>query len=306
MVAFIMLGILLYVVNTRSQADDSTQTAVVTNANPTIDTINIAASSLGSDASTFTLTESTTTTIYFHGTATDNNSCGEIDSNTANWASTAHRFYRTTVTNGATCTAADASCYVPVAADFTITNCSGAGDTSETWQGTDLINFYADATDSTSTSHSATNWTVTITATDDNSGTGSLTDTAEMNTLFALSVDGAITYATTALGANSAEVTDTVTNSGNETIDFNTSTAIDLDCSGPSTSDIPLANAKYGTSSGTYASKTAFSVTATRVDINLAQGASSTQTMYYQVAIPATGVGGNCVNTAVLTAINEA
>mgnify|MGYP001612083822 FL=1 len=306
MVAFIMLGILLYVVNTRSQADTSTQSAAITNASPTIDTINIATSSLGSDSSTFTLTESTTTTIYVHGTATDTNSCGEIDSNTSNWAG-AHRLYRTTVTNGSTCTAGDANCYAPVAADVTITGCTlSAGDTTETWQSTDTINFYADATDTTSTSHSATNWTAYIVATDDSAATGTSTDTVEMNTLFALSVDGTVTYATTSLGANSAEITDTITNSGNEYIDVNISVGGTMSCTGPGTTTIPAANGKYSTATGAIGTKTDLTTSAVGINTNLIQGASSTATLYFQLAVPSTGVGGTCSNTITYTAVNEA
>ena len=63
----------------KSQTDTASQSASVTNTSPTVDSVTIATTSQGASASTINLIENSTTTVYVHGAATDNNGCEEID-----------------------------------------------------------------------------------------------------------------------------------------------------------------------------------------------------------------------------------
>ena len=70
---------LVGLVMVKSEADDTTQSGSVANATPTVDSVTTALATGGADDTSLTLTENTTTTVYVHGTATDNNGCAEID-----------------------------------------------------------------------------------------------------------------------------------------------------------------------------------------------------------------------------------
>lgn len=293
----VLLLLLRYV----SKTDDTGQTVTVGNSNPTVDTVNVAIISGGDDQATITLVENSTKTIYIHGTATDNNGCNNVDT-PANWTV---KIYRTDRTSG--CSADDNDCYlVATATDLALTNCTGAGDMTLSYEATDTLQYYADATDAGSP-NAATTWSAKVTATDEDTGSGMGSDTFEMNSLVALGATASINYGTLGLGETSAEQTLTVTNTGNRAID-SAQTGDDMSCDGVGSDPVDITQAHWSfTGSFAWGDGTALANTGGDIDLDLAQrtGAASTKDMYLLLKLPATGVEGVCTNTVTLTAEAE-
>ena len=174
-IAAVALIGLVYMVVVRSQADTSSQSTVVANAAPTVDTVITAVASGGVDQATVTPTEGSTKRVYFRGAATYNNGCNDIDTAGA-WFI---RTYRTNVVNAETCTLDNNDCYaatIPV--NLTLSNCTGVGDLSLDYEGFIDVQFYGDATD-TGSAFAANDWTGWVKAVDEAASPafGTLTDT---------------------------------------------------------------------------------------------------------------------------------
>lgn len=299
--ALVVVAALVSVVFFYTKADDTGQTAEVGNAAPTVDTVTSAITTGGEDQATITPTENSTKTLYFHGTATDNNGCDDFDT-AADWSM---KLFRTDQTSG--CSADNNDCYAGSTDDLTITGCTGAADLNLAYEWTDDIQYFADATDAGSP-NAATTWTISITAQDTAAATGNNTDTFEMGSLLALNVTASVNYGTVALGADSAEQTITFTNTGNRAIDADQTADGDMSCTGPGSSDIAVGAAHIATLTGfTYGvADQALTTTATTVDMSLAQRTSevtpSTDDWFAILRVPGTGVGGTCTNTITFTA----
>ena len=76
------LLIILIFVTIKSQADDSSTSASVTNASPSFDSIFITTTSVSTYQDNPVLTENTTTNVFVKGTFTDNNGCDEVTTTT--------------------------------------------------------------------------------------------------------------------------------------------------------------------------------------------------------------------------------
>lgn len=309
-IAAVALIALVYMVVVRSQADTSSQTTVVANAAPTVDTVITAIASGGADQATVTPTEGTTKRVYFRGAATDNNGCNEIDTASA-WA---YRTYRTNVTNAETCTLDNNDCYAGNTTNLTFTNCTGAGDLSLDYEGYVDVQFYADATD-TGSAFAANNWTGWVKAVDEAAtpANGTLTDTYELASLIALDVTAAINYGTLTLGADSAVQTATFTQTGNRSYDFNRSVDGDMICDGVGSSNIAAGQVKRHLTDSAFAwtdaAAAALTTTATEDEFNMGRRSNDasalTAAYYLRLRMPATGLRGTCTNTATFTAIAE-
>jgi hypothetical protein len=284
-----------------SRADTVSQTGSVTNDDPSIDSITISESSLGSADSSLTLTENANKTIYVHGTATDNNGCEDIDDTaSATWGA---RLYRTGVGNN--CTASDNNCYTITPANEDITGCSAGGsDLNVVYEFDFDLKYFADATDAgSSPDFSSSEWTAGVKVTDNNNGDSNFaTTTAEVATLKALNVTSDKSYGEVALGATSAEQTLTITNTGNDDdLDPTIEQASTWSCT---IGTIPQDQLHWSdTSSFAYADAT--SVTSSAVDLNdasIEKGAGGTHEIYTQLYISTTGVGGSCTSTLTFTA----
>lgn len=307
LLALVAVIILLVLLVSKSQTDDSSQTATITNSNPTVDSVTISTSSGGSAASAISLTENTTTTIYIHGTATDNNGCEEIDdvSTGSLWDI---RLYRTSIGDETDCTVTNStSCYVDTEQNADLTNCStGGSDTDIDYEMDIPVQYYADATDAGA--HSATDWTAWVGVTDDNAGVGSSTATTEVNTLTALDVSSPIAYGSLALGAYSAEQTITITNTGNNNaLDPTIEQSADWSCT---VGSIPKSNVHWSispTAGGQtgYDAGTAVSASADSLGLSILKttnGAASTDDVYTILRVPTTGASGSCTSTLTFTA----
>lgn len=307
-IAVVALVALVYLLTTRSQADDVSQTTTVANAAPTIGSINVATSSLGADATSLTVVENTTTTFYVHGSSSDNNGCNDIDT-ASNWDMDV---YRTNVASADACTSDNNDCYKNVSTtQLTFTGCTGAGDNTLTYEWTWSPQYYIDATD-TGAPNAATNWTVGVKAGDEAAAASAVTtDTFEINSLIALNVTSSVAYGTLAVGADSAQQTITFTNTGNRDIDANQTASGDMICNGQGSNNITLGNAKISLTNGfTYGTGDAsLTTTTTALNLTLARrtndAAAATKDAYLILRMPSTNVRGTCTNTVTFAAIAD-
>lgn len=310
-IAAVALIALVYMVVVRSQADTSSQTTVVANVAPTVDTVITAIASGGVDQATVTPTEGATKRVYFRGAATDNNGCNDIDTASA-WA---FRTYRTNVAGADACTLDNNDCYAgTVPANLTLTNCTGAGDLSLDYEGFIDVQFYADATD-TGSAFATNNWTswVKVVDEDPTPANGTLTDTYELASLIALDVTAAVNYGTLTLGADSAVQTITFTQTGNRSYDFNRSVDGDMVCNGVGSQNIAAGQVKRHLTDSLFAwtDVTAAALTTVATEDEFSMGRRSndasalTAAYYLRLRMPATGLRGTCTNTATFTAIAD-
>lgn len=325
------LGALVALVMMRSFTDTSSQSSGVTNSLPTLTTVKVDSvtdqtgtwDSEDTDGVTF-VNESSANTIYIHGTATDNNGCVELKKLAgATGAAWTVAVYRTNVTNGSTCTAANNDCYqysTAAAAEPLMTEDTCIEDGTDLTQQFEFaipLLYYADPTDSSAPTHSATTWTASVGLTDSQGGVATAgTDVFEINTFNALNVSPTIDFSddggssSLALGfspANGQETVMTITNTGNNTIDVQVSGTA-LDCAA-GYADIAVGNSKYFPTAATaYASMTALTGTPATADVNVAKssnGAAATGSLYWKLAIPSTGVGGTCSSNVTVSATDH-
>lgn len=308
-IAVVALVGLIYMLSTRSSADDSTQTTTVSNASPTLNTPIIGIVTAGVDQTTVNPIENGTRTIYVQGTVTDNNGCNDIDTVT-NWDMDV---YRTDVASGAGCTTDNNDCYKNIGTgNLTIAGCTGVGDLNATYEWTAAIQYYADATD-TGAVNAATNWTVGVTAGDESAGVSSVaTDTFEFNSLYAFDITTTVPYGTLALGADSAQKIITFTQTGNRDLDADQTASGAMVCDGSGSQNIAVAQAHISLTNGfTYGTGDAGLATGP-VNFNLTlgrrtnDGAVLTKDSYLILRVPTTGLRGTCTNTVTFTAKADA
>lgn len=296
----VIAGVFLFVLS-RSQADDASQSTVVGNAAPTVDTVTTAIVSGGADQSSITLTEGTTRTIYIHGVVTDENGCQDAN-NSAVWQG---RMYRTNHAIGFTCSADSNDCYTP--ASITLTGCTGAGDLNLNYEGTFNVDHYADATDS-GAPQAATTWTVGVRAKDASNAQGNNNDTFELSSLLAADATTAINYGTLNLGNTSGQQTITITATGNRAIDLDQTASGDMVCNGQGSQNIPAGNVHLSFTDGFSYGTGDQSVTAlaSNIDLSLAQrindASLQTKNIYARVLMPSSGVYGTCSNSLTFVA----
>lgn len=268
---------------------------------PVVDTITAAATSGGSE-STLTLTENSTTTLYIHGSISDADGCADVATN----GTVTAKFYRSNHANGYSCSADNNDCYVILNSACAKTGCDGGGDNFFNYACTGAIQYYADTT--VTGTHTATNWSATVTATDSLGTAASSTDTIEMNSTVALAISpSSLPYGEIALGGQSAEQTVTVTNSGNIGIDIN----INVDGAFACTTGVLSADAAhYSMTQGfSYAAGAALSLQSTEVEFNHSprtdDATPKTKNLYFRLQAPSTGAGGSCSNALTVTSTTD-
>src|SRR3989338_7999065 len=134
------------------------------NATPTIDTVVTALTSLGSDESNITPNENSTVRVYVHGTASDADSCEQIDT-ASNWFI---RVYRSNISGGPDANPDNNDKYNVSSGSITLSECTGPEDTTLIYEGYIDLQYHADATDIGS-AYEATDWTAYVKVTDEGS-----------------------------------------------------------------------------------------------------------------------------------------
>ncbi len=300
---------LIVIVSFRSQADTSAQSASVVNAAPTVDTVYVSNTtgsgvSYGSGSATITVNEGSMFTLWVYGQATDNNGCTNITAA----SSGSLKVYRTNVSSGSSCSVDNNDCYsksLTSNPDYVEASCTGAADLVMNYETSMNFDYFVDPTDAGSP-NAASNWTAAVTITDQSAASGTGTTTFEVASTVYLDVTSSVSYGSVALGADSSQVTATLTNTGNYVINANIKGNADMTCTGAGSSGIAIGNAHYSTSTGfAYAAGRALTTSDVLFGTKLAAKttATSTESVYWLLRMPSTGVGGSCSNTLTFTAV---
>ncbi len=299
-IALLLVGGLLILTNAVLAVDSSTS-VTVGGAVPTVTVVNISPDPI-------IPTENTTTSITITATISDSNGCDDVFTS----GTIAVALYRSGVAGGAGCSADDNNCYQSITAVEVGDTCAGGADTSGDMVATATIWYFAEATDASST-YSGDTWQAQVKAVDESNASSTATDGSapELNSVYALNVDGTIVYGTMTANTTSTiseigQSTTTVTNTGNYKIDTEVS---GTDMTGAGT--IIASKQKYATSSLGYESLTySLSTGATARDLNIVKSTSSstpsTQATYWGISIPGGQTQGGYSGTNTFTAIYSA
>lgn len=300
--SFILGAICFFVVFAFSYvtyADEDIQSVTLVNAAPIIDTISTSNDSFGVDQTSIVPAEGSDFVMYIHGTAHDQNGCGDID-DVSQWTL---RLYRSGVSGEFECSDDDANCYNPSSSStLALTGCTGPSDTDITYQWTITLKHYIEPTDDSSSNYSSNDWKARVVVNDVVSGADFIADAFEVATLRALTVPPVIDYGILAPGATSEQKNIDVTNTGNDDIDFYVKASGEMVCDRGS---IPASNIRYNLSDafdydladGLSGSDAPVNATITRRTTVV-----SKKTVYLKLKVPTTGVSGHCTNTVTFTA----
>lgn len=310
----ILCFLLLIFVSFNSEGETTITTVDVNNAQPVVSNVIIATSSYGNAAASLNLTEAQTTPVFVHGLLTDNNGCEDISPS----GTVEVFFFRT---NSSVCpnnpVQDEKECYY---ANQNSVNCSfgttdsgnqnqcvsGGTDTTVSFECQFDVYFFADATGSGGT-YNASNWSGLIIADDVSVGPAAQSSsTAEIEVLTAISVSSSINYGNVSLNASSSDVGLGVRNTGNEELDVNFA-GLPMPCSLIGT--IAVGQQRYATGSVDYNAKTVLTGSSTLFELNLPRQTTvstfSTDTIYWQIKLPASGVAGQCQGTSTITSIQS-
>jgi hypothetical protein len=296
------LLLLVVVINLRSQADDSSTSASISNQAPTVDELVVSDSSQGAAISALDLNENVNKSIYVYGSYTDNNGCADVTSLTL------ELYQLGSSVSG--CTTNDLNCYNGSSTGYSCNwtsvpgdACSGGTDATANYECTVPIRYFADATDAGP--FSTYNWAAKVVATDAASAFGTAIGNYEVNTLTALDVGTSINYGSLSLSSTSpADETLTITNTGNNDALNVLASGTNMTCT---VGSIPVGNQHYASSSGqAYGSMTALSGSPANIgaSINKATsiGTPSTYDTYWKLQVPSSGLAGSCSGTSTFSA----
>lgn len=294
--AFIVVALVLVY----SQADSVNTQTIISNANPSVDSIFVSdsANGLANDfGSGINLTPGGTTTIYINGVVSDAN--GATDINTVGV-----RFFRDTM--GTTCGTDYNNCYQNTACVLTSNT-----DTSKKYNCQIDLWYFTDASDTTGRYPSEIFKSIVDVA-DKNGGSNGLVSTGaadcEINTLLAVNVPDVIDYGTLTNGTwttpeNNFDMT--YEQYGNDRADIQLAAA-DMPCSAQGT--IAAENQKWSLTDVAWDATDTYALSTDGFDTNsdLAyredDGTATTDSIYMNLYVPY-GVVGTCTGTNTVTAI---
>src|SRR3989344_2538243 len=285
-------------------AADVTTSAEIQNEPPTINTLRFATTAFNTDDLTSTgilPSVGNTRTIHINGLIQDNN--GKTDIATSTISLTFHR-----TTKGNTCTTDQNDCYRTTTCTFDYTLTS---ETELAYNCPLDLAYYIDATD-TAGAYADDNWTAEVTLADQAGSPATLTATIEVNSLLALNLPDGIDYGTRTLGEQSSSTTNVetvLTQRGNTRADvFVSGGTMDCDALG----SLPVTAQRYALTDVGYtdAAATALSGTPTaaerNIDLRTDESNELAADLYWNIAIPASGVKGACVGSNTIAIVAQA
>ena len=297
-----------------AQGTDATLT--VNNVAPTVDSSSISVNGGTDMALTVEAGETTGFTLSF--TSSDNNSCDAVGGGAADEITDYQlSLYRSGVSS-TTCTPTGTynanNCYPSAVATTTwdlactasTTSCTGATDATMDWNCTFPLWYITDPTDGTATStqYNTENWLAQVQAIDDDSATGTLSETdtgVEVNSFLAFALNTlSIPYGSLEPGQQNDPLvaTTTIAATGNVGLDKDvegesmcTTYTSATECPNSASSTIPASEQRFSTTSSTYAAATALSSTTPQeVEINVpkstATSSTATADAYWGIRIP--------------------
>lgn len=304
------IGAIVAIVIINSRTDTSSQSATVSNATPTIDSVTISdlpggAALSATEGLGFSPTaNSSSMVLWLTGTASDSNGCTDIDTKNK-WRIVV---FRSNATNTTNCTDDNGqACQVAATSSINLTGCSG-NDNNLTFDQSLTVPYYIDSTATGSSPNLASrHWKAYVRVLDDNAGaSGDKSSTFEVETLKAISISPtSLSYGTISVGgAASNDLTTTITNTGNYNVLNPNLSQTDWTCT-TGGSALTAGNTKFSTAGGTgYASKTALTTSNAASGLSIPKGASgNTGAVYTELQVPsATYVGGSCSSTLTIVA----
>lgn len=309
------LLIILVFVSLRSQADQTSTQATISNATPEIVSGSIGVSDgsttvTTSEATVNLSTESGTSTIYAFAEYRDYNGCSTVSS--------ANGFiYHSTISNcGTNGSQNDLNCYMDGTA-YTMPGatctmntagldaCSGSSDTEGDIFCEFHVRSFADATNAGS-QYANNNWVAGFTVTDSDSAiTATTTATFELAELAALTINtSSMNFGSLALGQVSGTSTVIITNSGNDNTLGVTTDGNNWACTlGSFSSDyLRLSTSSPNTN---FTNAFAMDTTAKNIGVSIAKqttsGTASTLSSYWWLKIPASGDLGGVLASSTLS-----
>ncbi|MCD6550233.1 hypothetical protein J7K24_01655 [bacterium] len=289
LVVFLMYGVIAIgatIILKDVLADTIQSSVTVGNEPPTVGTVILNG---GND---IVLAENTTVTVIGTTTVTDGNGYNDITAVTS-----------TLYLNNTTCSSGLADpnwCYY--ISSCATSNCSGSSCdvtcSANVW-------FIAEPTSPT-TSYPSADWQMDITVVDSGNNTDTGTTSQELLTLYALDVDGSISYGTIYPGGTSTEQLTHATNTGNYQIDVALS-GVDMDDGSGHT--IAVGQQKYSSSSnmGDWVG-TALTTTASPYNLDLPKPTATTSNsyddLYWMIKIPDPQYPGTYTGTNTISAID--
>lgn len=291
-----MLGIFVTSSVLFAHAEDPTVSIPINNAAPNISTISVASVPFGNPAYAegITLSAAGYRTVHVTGTAYDPNGSQDL-------ATTTVVFYRTNLATGASCTSLEKNCYRTTCA---IDESYGTANEA-TYNCPLQLAYWADATGAGGT-YASTTWTAMVTTNDLTGASSTITTTAEVNSMLALSFPDTINYGTIPLGGtSSSSVGMILTQSGNIHADVSVSGS-DMICS--VSGSIPVNNQRWSLTPGEHMATGTSPLlsSSTNTDLYIPRQLSTTTSsasLYWTIAIPQTPVGGLCNGTIAISAI---
>lgn len=294
-----------------TEADDSGQSATISNAAPTL-TGSVLFYIPGGDADiqgnadAITPSEGTWTTYGVSGTVNDDNGCADYnaDTTTAKWNLKIYKVATgTTGNDGGDCSSANGSCLLDTYQHIGLGTCTSSVTQTFTWA-VDLPYYLLPSRGANAPSLDDT-WVARVAITDAASATVTgVTAAFEINELNALAVTPTTNYGTLALGATSASQTIALTNTGNLVQDYNVYSD-DFSCvlgSIPKTAVKLKANTN-GTVTTPMGTSTSSDWSVFNDSVAVATSAASTGTTHSAwLVVPSTGARGVCTSTAVWAA----
>ena len=282
-------------------AADVATTAEITNEPPTVDTIRFSTTAYGADdltSSGILPNVGTDRTIHINGVMSDANGENDIASSTINLV-----FHKTTSTN--ICLADNNDCYVINSCD---TNYTDGDDTQIAYNCEVPIQYFIDATDAASI-YAEDTWTAYVAVEDLATAQGTLTATIEVNSLLALNLPDAIDYGTRTLGEVSSSTTNvetTITQRGNTKADVQVSGG-NMACTALgslATSTQAWALTSVGHTASTILTDTLVA-TERNIDLRTDESNELDVNLYWNIAIPASGVKGTCTGSNTIAVIAQ-
>jgi hypothetical protein len=269
---------------------------------PNIESLTLSVERGGSSQSEINLVESSNTDIYLSGIFSDMDGCADIKSNGGDVQAV---LYRSGVDGGVDCTVDNKNCYrASFLTDIcTLEGCDLGTETTSSFECILPLKYYAESSDINGFENE--NWLGSVTVIDSDFATSTLSVSTEVNSLLALEVDGAISFGQLSLGEiTTGTLPISIINTGNIDIDMEIS-GNEMTCESGS---IPVTAQRFSTLPDlTYEGMTALTTSSHRVNLNLSRQMSdsmlSTSSLYFKIAVPISGMGGNCVGVNNINAV---
>lgn len=300
-----------------TEADDSGQSATITNTAPSLSSVlfyvNGGDSDIQGNADAIDVAsyEGTWKQYGVSGSVTDTYGCADYntDTTTAQWNVKIFRVATTTTgDDGSACSSTNASCRIDTAQRISLGTCTSS--TTQTFNWAVDLPYYLQPSRGTNSPAFGDTWVARVAVTDESAATGTGTTPAfEIDELNALEVTGTTNYGSLALAATSASQTIALTNTGNLVQDYNVYASGNLSCA---VGSIPLTAVKVKGNINTgvttpmgIATDGAWNIF--NDSVATATSATSSGTTHSTwLVVPATGAAGLCTNTATWAARTNA